>query len=203
MKIAIVGSGNIGATLGRKWAKANHAVTFAVRDVDDPKYRQLLETLDGAGSVASIAEAAGSADVIVFAIPGAAVGSTVAGLGEVLDGKIIIDPSNNPRQAEMNSLAAISAEAPTAKLFRAFNSLSWENLETPRLGNTQIDLFYCGDPGEANDVVAGLIADVGLRPMYAGNLDQAAAIDTLTRLWMTLANRQGYGRRSAFKLVTE
>jgi predicted dinucleotide-binding enzyme len=35
MKIAILGSGSVGSALGKKWAKAGHAVTFGARDVDD------------------------------------------------------------------------------------------------------------------------------------------------------------------------
>ena len=47
----------------------------------------------------------------------------------------------------------------------------------------------------------GLIADIGLRPIYVGDLDQVTLIDTLTRLWFALAFQQGYGRRLAFKLL--
>ena len=203
MNIAIVGSGNIGGTLGRKWAKAGHAVTFAARNVDDPKYQRLLQTFDGQGAVAPLAEAVRSGEVILFAIPGTAVEGTIAGLGDALRDKIIIDVTNRPGQPEMNSLAAIAAKAPNAKLFRAFNTIGWENYETPYLGDTQIDLFYCGDSGEANDIVARLIADVGLRPIYVGNRDQTPIVDTLTRLWFALASGRGYGRRSALKLITE
>jgi predicted dinucleotide-binding enzyme len=203
MKITILGSGNIGSTLGKKWAKAGHAVTFAARNPDDPKYQDLLKTIGGNGAIAALPEAVNSAEVILLAIPGTAVEETMAGLGQALDGKVIIDATNKIQQAEMNSLAAISAKAPAAKLFRAFNSLGWENFETPQLGETQIDLFYCGDPGEAKETAEQLIADIGLRPIYVGNLDQVAVIDTLTRLWFALAIGQGHGRRLAFKMLTE
>lgn len=203
MKVTIFGSGNIGGTLGKKWAAAGHAVTYAARDVADAKYKPLLDAMHGRGAVAPLAEAARSADAVLFAIPGAAVAQAVAGLGDVLDGKIIVDATNKMREAETNNLAILSAAAPNARLFRAFNSLGWENFETPQLGDTQIDLFYCGDSGETREVVDGLIADVGLRPVYIGGLDQAAVVDTLTRLWFAVAIGQGYGRRTAFKLITE
>lgn len=203
MKIAILGSGNIGSTLGKKWATAGHTVTFGIRNVDDPKYQQLLETMSGNAAIAATPEAVESAEAIVFAIPGTAVEETIAGLGETLDGKIIIDATNKVRQAELNSLAAISAKAPNAKLFRAFNSLGWENFDNPQLEGTQVDLFYCGDAGEAQKTVHQLISDIGLRPIYVGNQDQVKVIDTLTSLWFALAFEQGYGRRLAFKLLTE
>lgn len=203
MKITILGSGNIGSTLAKKWAQAGHALTLAARNLDNAKYQPLLEKIGGQATVAALPEAVRLTEAILLAIPGSAVATTLAGLGEALDGKIIIDATNNVGQAELNSIAAISAEAPNAKLFRAFNSLGWENFETPQLGGTQIDLFYCGDPGAANETVAGLIADVGLRPIYVGHLDQVAVIDSLTRLWFALVFGQGYGRRLAFKLLSE
>jgi predicted dinucleotide-binding enzyme len=51
--------------------------------------------------------------------------------------------------------------------------------------------------------VESLIADVGLRPIYIGDLEQVAVVDNLTRLWFALAFGQGYGRRLAFKMLTE
>lgn len=203
MQITIFGSGNIGLTLGKQWAKAGHPITFGVRNVDDPKYQQLLNSVSGA-AIAAIPDAVESADVILLAIPGTAVEQTLAGLGEALGGKIIIDATNKVGQAEMNSIAAISALAPKTNLFRAFNSLGWENFDNPQLGGTQVDLFYCGDSGgDAQKTIHQLIADVGLRPIYVGSLDQLPVVDNLTRLWFALAFEQGYGRRLAFKLITD
>ncbi|MEM7346372.1 MAG: NAD(P)-binding domain-containing protein [Chloroflexota bacterium] len=203
MKITIFGSGNIGATIGKKWAEAGHQITFAVRNVADPKYQILQETVASDVIIAAIPESVDTADVILFAIPGTAIADTMAALDGTLDGKIIIDATNKVQAAVMNSLADIAAQAPQAKLFRAFNSLGWENFETPHLGETQIDLFYCGDIGNAQETVHQLIADIGLRPIYVGDREQAGTVDNLTKLWFTLAFGQGYGRRLAFKLVSE
>jgi predicted dinucleotide-binding enzyme len=202
MKIAILGSGNIGVTLGKKWANTGHTVTFGARNVADPKYQKLQQSGAGNIAIAPIATAISLAEVIVFAIPGQAVAESVAGVGKALVGKIIIDATNKIGEAELNSVAALSAAAPTAKLFRAFNSLGWENFETPHLADNQIDLFYCGEGGEARDTVAQLIADIGLRPIYVGDLSHVTTVDTLTKLWFALAFEQGYGRRLAFKVLT-
>ncbi len=48
-----------------------------------------------------------------------------------------------------------------------------------------------------------LIADIGLRPIYIGDLDLAAVLDGMTRMWFALALAQGRGRRIAFKLLEE
>jgi len=53
------------------------------------------------------------------------------------------------------------------------------------------------------DAVEGLIADAGFRPIYVGDLSQLDIVDNLLRLWFALVRGQGYGRRVAFKVLTE
>lgn len=198
MIIGIIGAGNIGSTLGRKWAAANHTVKFGVRDPADAKYGDLR----GIGAVVSISEAAGFGEVILLALPGAAVAAFAAEHGQKLAGKILIDATNNMRAAEMNSLAVLAEIALDAQLVRAFSTLGWENFAEPEIAGTQIDLFFCGTTS-ARSKVEQLISDVGLRPIYIGDIDTAATLDNMTRLWFTLSFAQGYGRRTAFRMLSE
>jgi hypothetical protein len=203
MKITILGTGNVGATLGKKWAAVGHAVKFGVRNVSDSKHQTLLSSIAGYASVASMGEAITFGEVIVFAVPGAAVGEIAAQFGGTLGRRIIIDATNRVGQTELNSISIIAAEAPQAKFFRAFNSLGWENFEQPIFGDTQVDLIYCGDSGQARVAVEQLIADIGLRPIYIGNLEQLPVVDNLAKLWFALVFGQKYSRRLAFKVLTE
>ena len=203
MKIGILGSGNIGGTLGRKWAKAGHEVVFGVRDVNSPKVQTLLGRVEGKASADAVANGIGFGDVVLFAIPWSAVEATVQANAEALDGKIIIDASNNFGGPVVNNVGTISELVPTAKVFRAFNSLGWENFEDSRFGETEADLFYCGPDDEARPVVEALIKDVGPRPVWVGDLDQVQLVDAVGLLWVTLAIRRGMGRRLAFKLLGE
>ena len=41
MKIAIIGIGNVGGTLGPAWAKAGHDVIFGVRDPNSEKVKRI------------------------------------------------------------------------------------------------------------------------------------------------------------------
>ncbi len=203
MNISIIGTGNIGSTLALKWARAGHTIKFGARQATGPKHQPLLEVGDGNVTVAPVDEAIGFGGVVLLAIPGRAVEPLVAEFGDALAGKIIIDATNQIGQVEMNGLGPISARVPTARLFRAFNSLGWENFDNPRLGGSQIDLFFCGDAGDARQTVESLIVDVGLRPVYIGDLTQVEVVDNLTKLWFALAFGQGYGRRLAFKMLAE
>ena len=203
MNIAILGSGNIGGTLGKKWAAAGHSISFGARQPTAAKYQLLLAGVGGIGRVVTIAEALAASEAVLLAIPGAAVAGLLAEHGPALNGKIILDATNRVGQAEINSLAAIAAAAPEASLYRAFSTLGWENFETPRIGGEQVDLFFCGDDGAARAAVETLITDIGLRPVYVGGREQVGVIDGLTRLWFALVFGQQRGRRLAFKMLTE
>lgn len=201
MNIAIIGAGNIGKTLGKKWAAAGHTVRFGVRNPADPKFDALRQSFGGAGMM-SIADAIDAAEVVVLAVPGAAVAEVAAEHGVRLAGKLLIDTTNNGRGATLHNVDTLSATAPGAIQARAFSTLGWENFADPVLGGAQIDLFYCGDP-RARATTDQLISDVGLRPVYIGGLDTAATVDGVARLWFALALGQKMGRRIAFQLLSE
>ncbi|GAB4488266.1 MAG: NADPH-dependent F420 reductase [Anaerolineales bacterium] len=194
MKISIIGAGNIGKTLGGKWAQAGHPVNYGVRNPADPKHAGL--------NAVSIAESLTEAEVVLLSLPGAGVAEFAAQFGARLNGKIVIDATNNPRSPQMNNLDALQSAAPDAVLVRAFSTLGWENFADPQLGGQQIDLFYAGSES-ARPAAEQLIREVGLRPVYLGGLEAVPALDGLTRAWFALAFGQGKGRRVAFKLLED
>lgn len=203
MKIAVLGFGNIGGTLGKRWAATGHNVMFGVREPDNPKVRAFLDTVKGRGQANTLGEAIAQGEVIVFAIPAGTVEETVAAYGTMLNDKIVVDATNKFGAPIVNSIDMLAARAPKALIYRAFNSLGWENLVEPYFGQTQADLFYCGPDGETRTVVEGLIADVGFRPVRLGGLDKARLVDAVGEIWVTLAFEQKMGRRLAFKVLTE
>lgn len=196
--IAVLGAGNIGATLARKWTAAGHQLTLGSRT---PDAAALSELATGIGATtAAHADAVRDAEVVLVALPGAAVAAVAAGLGAALDGKVVIDASNNLAAAELNGIAAITRHAPGAVCARAFNSLGWENFADPDFHGTQADLLWCGPDDDTGALIERLIADVGLRPMRVGDLDQLPIVDMLARLWFALV--PGHGRLTAFKVLT-
>lgn len=200
MQIAIIGAGNIGATLGAKWAGAGHKVIFGARDPQSAKVQTALRQVGAGAGAASIEQALAEAAVVLLALPGSAVADFAARHGEALHGKLVIDATNQFALPVMNGLATLQAAAPGATLARAFNSLGWENFAEPLLGGVQADMLYCAPP-QANTTLDALISAVGLRPLRVGDLAQAALIDNLGALWGALAFGQGHGRRVAFKVL--
>ncbi len=201
MQIAIIGAGDVGKTLGGKWAATGHSVHFGVRAPADAKFDALRQDF-GAAAVQEVAAAIDAAEVVVLAVPGAAVADIAAEHGARLAGKVLIDTTNNMRGGALHNVDILTAAAPGARQVRAFSTLGWENFAAPTIDGVQVDLFYCGDPS-ARIAADQLIADVGLRPVYIGGLDAAATVDGVARLWFALAFGQGRGRRIAFKLLAE
>lgn len=102
----------------------------------------------------------------------------------------------------MNSLRLIAEHAPDAHLYRAFNSVGWENFADSRFGDTDADLLYTGPSGPSRQLVETLIEATGLRPVLVGDNDKAAIVDNLASLWFALAFGQGLGRNLGFKILT-
>lgn len=203
MNIGIVGAGNIGGSLGRAWAAAGHSVRLGARDPAKPETLALTTGLAGRLTLGTPAEAAAHGEVVVLAVPGGAAAEVIATVSGALDGKIVIDATNNVRgPGPLSAVPEVARAAPGARVYRAFNSIGWENIAQPRYGQLIADLIYCGPQGAARERVAGLIADIGFRPIYVGDLSQLEVVDSLTRLWFALVRGQGYGRRVAFKVLT-
>jgi 8-hydroxy-5-deazaflavin:NADPH oxidoreductase len=200
MKITIIGSGNIGGTLGVKWAKANHQVTFGVRDVND-KVKQQLAAAGSNAKADSIANALLGSDVVLLAIPANAVAEFLENHADALNGKIVLDATNLIGGGDkMHHVDEILQAAPKARVYRAFNSMPWEVFENPIVNGQQATMFYVG-PAEWESIVAQLAGDIGVEPMYLGDYDQLATLDNLTRVIFILAFQRGYGRVVALKAL--
>jgi predicted dinucleotide-binding enzyme len=199
-KIAVIGSGIIGRTLATRFAQAGHVVAIGVRA---PGNAELAAFAAGISArVTGIDTAIDDADVVLLAISGAAMPGAVLAFGARLDGKIVIDATNHVGGPSLNSLAALAEHAPSALLYRAFNSLGWENFADARYSDVPGDMLYSGPSGEAQRTVEELVAATGLRPVWVGDNDKAQIVDNFTMLWFTLAFERGWGRNLGFKLLT-
>lgn len=190
-RIAVIGAGNIGGTLGEIWQRAGHDVTYGVREPE------------GRGSAgqtfATPEDAIEGGDLVLFAVPAAAMDKMVADLARQLRGKVVIDATNHLGRAKAHSQALLELAADGTPVYRAFNSLGFENFKDPRYGDDVADLFYAGPQGPGRAAVEALIGDVGLRPIYVGN--DPELVDSVLRLWFALAVHQKLGRGLAFKVL--
>jgi hypothetical protein len=183
MKIAVLGAGRVGSTVGTLWHAAGHDVTFAARH--DSRPRALAAALGERAHAASVAGAVAAAEVVLLAVPDRAVTGVLQAAGP-LDGRIMIDAANSlgrgvfgPQQLSLRSLADAF---PRARWVRAFNSLSVGVMADDNHREPPWAMFLSGDE-EAKPVVAQLIRDAGFDPVDLGGIDDSRLQDPGSALW--------------------
>lgn len=200
MRIAVIGSGNIGGTLAGRLAAAGQDVTVGVREGG------ARGGLDARVSVASIPEAVSGAEAVIVAIPGGQVPAFATEHGAALAGKLVIDATNDLSGGDDGSLshtAAWAEHAPGAVVARAFSTLGFENYRNPTVAGQTATLLWCGPAAEHGAAVESVVRAVGLDPVRIGGLEAAAALDGMTRVWFQLVFTEKMGRHLAFKLLRD
>jgi len=196
MTIAVIGTGFIGGTLGRAFARAGHPTVFGSRHPEDTSVAE-----NSGATVASVGDAVAGADTVVLAIPTAGVEDFLRTHGNALAGKLVVDAANSVGGPVAHHADLVARYAPDARYARAFNTLGGENFAEPDFGGTAADLYYSAGTGD-RAVLDELISAVGLRPMYVGE-NQHDIVDGVLRLWFALSVGQGHGRHLAFRTLTD
>jgi predicted dinucleotide-binding enzyme len=93
MKIGIIGSGNVGGTLGKRWAKGGHTVVFSSRHPESEKMKTLIAEAGPNAVAGSVADTVQQCDILLLASPWNATKEMVSAAGN-LAGKILIDLTN-------------------------------------------------------------------------------------------------------------
>lgn len=206
MKIAVIGTGNVGGALGTGWARAGHEVVFGTRTADSREVRQLLKA-GGKLTSTSLQEAVASTAVVVLAVPWKSVSDVLNVIGAEIPGKILIDCTNPANEwpevdhSDGSGGERVARWAPGARVVKAFNTTGFENMQNPKFGPEAATMFYAGDDKQAKDLVRQLASDLGFDAVDAGPLSQARALEVLASLWGGLAYGQKMGRGIAFRLL--
>jgi predicted dinucleotide-binding enzyme len=191
MKLAVIGTGNIGGSIGSRWLKAGHEVVFGSRHPSAAG--------PGGAPVLAVGAALAGADVVLLAVPGPAVPDVIGTHRAALAGKIVIDAVNRIGQPELNCRSLLADAVPDARYVRAFNTLGWENFADPLPGTS---LFFAADAA-ARPVAQELISAVGLDPVFLGDASAAGTVDSLASVWFALVQQHGGNRRIALRVIQE
>ncbi len=185
MKIGIIGSGNMGRSLGILWAEQKHEVFFGSRTTE--KGQAVAESAGNNTQGGTNDEAAAFGDVLLYTIRGVNPSEVLTSIN-VLDGKILIDcnnyeiPENFAYPAIEYSLAEKLAEqVPQARVVKAFNTMAQEVFElSPQpLKEYNVSVFVAGDDDDARKIVMNLAADIGFVPVDCGELRFARLLEGL------------------------
>jgi len=211
MKIAIIGAGNVGGTLGTAWAqKTGHDIFFGVRDAKSEKTQALLSKIGGKARAGTAAEAAAFGDVIVLTTPWPQTEVAIRSLGDV-NGRIILDATNPlVRGADGISLEIghstsagekVQGWAKGASVFKTLNTTGFGNMANPIFNGVKSVMFVAGDDADNKPKVMSLVADLGFDVIDAGPLRNARLLEAHAMLWIDLALVRGLGRDWAFARV--
>jgi 8-hydroxy-5-deazaflavin:NADPH oxidoreductase len=198
MRVAIIGSGNVGGALARALQRADHTIVFGIRSPDPSDANQ-----------ATIAEATADAEATILAVPFQAVRDVIDAAGGFA-GKVLID-ATNPLGMGSRGLGltmgfstsgaeTIAALAPGAKLFKAFNQTGFENMADATAYATRPVMFVAGDDAAAKPLVMGLATDAGFEAVDAGGLAESRLLEAYAMLWIELARKRGLGSDFTFTL---
>jgi len=214
----VIGAGNVGGTLGRRWAELGHEVAFgARRPADGAAAVKGGGELPAGARVVTPAEAVRGADVVLLATPWSAVPDALreAGVeGGALDGVVLID-ATNPLAAGLrldvgpkgeSGGERVQALAPRARVVKAFNTTGFNNMARPAYDGAPTMMCYAGDDVGAKATTFELVAALGFDPVDAGPLSRSRELEHLAVLWIALAAGPGagalaFGREFAFRLV--
>jgi len=203
MKIAIIGTGNVGGALATKWANKGHTIFLGVRDVKNFKGADLLQNPNT--QVHAIAEAVQLADVVLISTPAPLAAEVAGSLGNT-SGKILIDAMNivmgRGPAGFGNTADAILAHTQSRDVVKCFNTTGFNNMQNPVYGTVAIDAFVAGDSERGKQVAVQLAKDAGFAECYSiGGNDKFALMEQFAWFWINLAMFQGQGRNIGFKLL--
>jgi 8-hydroxy-5-deazaflavin:NADPH oxidoreductase len=204
--IAIIGTGNVGGALGTAAAKAGYDVVYAARDA--ARTRAVAEA-NGGTAVASAREAVSAADIVVLAIPYAAIPGVAGEIAPVVAGKVVIDPTN-PLKADHSGLATeggpsgaegVAVALPGARVVKGFNTVFAGNTADPTALGTRLDHLFATDDDVAKEAIGGLSSAIGFRPIHVGPLSAARELEAMAWLNIRLQMLNGGAWNTAYALL--
>lgn len=203
LKIAVIGTGNVGGTLAKKWAAVGHQVMLGVRDT--AAFKGEAVSHQPGVQVSTIAEAVRQSDVILLATPAPAAVDVARALGDTT-GKVILDAMNivmgRGPQGFSTTAEAILANTATREVVKCFNTTGFNNMADPVYQGSALDMFMAGDSQPGKRIARQLALDAGFAECYdVGGNDKFQLMEQFAFFWINLAMMQGLGRDIGFKLL--
>ena len=187
-KIAILGRGHVGGALSRGLSRAGHEVIAVGKDER------------------AIRDAAEWADVVIMALPFAAVGEVAQIIEPVTAGKPIVDVTNALNEHAGLAIGfttsggeELQKKLPRARVVKALNTVFAGLMETGQVEGQPLTAFVAGDDDAARSTVMELAHDIGFDAVNSGPLKNARLLEPLGVLNIQLGYFLGYGSEGGFR----
>ena len=193
--IGIVGSGNMGRTIGLNWASKGHNIFFGHRRAEILEtIKNIAENINLTIQTGTDREAVVNSDIILYCVRNT-MPSEIAEK-ELWKGKIVIDLNNDWDNLDASQSLAIKyqQDIPEALIVKAFNAHAQElfEAEADDLRKANTGSFYCGNDASANQIISELIEDIGLTPVYSGSLTNAGILENMGHIIKFLMRDKGF-----------
>jgi len=180
-RIGVIGSGNIGGTIGGLWVKKGHSVFFSSRHPEELK--DMIAKLGSLAKAGTVEEAVAFGDVLFIAVPYGAVPQIGKDYSAKMKRKVMLDACNAVStrdgaiadEVEQNGIGVTTQKYfPGVRIARAFNTMSYmvfareANRPDPKLA-----IPIAGDDPQAVQIAAALVRDAGFDPVTVGTLADA------------------------------
>jgi 8-hydroxy-5-deazaflavin:NADPH oxidoreductase len=188
MTTAIIGVGKIGAALARHLVDGGESVLLAAKEQSNAE--ALAGELGPLARADSVEDAIADADAVVYAVWLDTMRELIPRHARLLEGKVVIDPSNPigfdekgqsfrtlPDEQSAGSVV-IALLPPRAHYVKAFGTLVGDTFETAaRRQPRPVVLFYATDDDLAATTAERLIRAAGFDPLRAGGVADAGRIE--------------------------
>ena len=192
--VAVLGSGQVGETLGNGFLEHGFAVMRASRE--PAKLEAWKTSAKGKAQVGTYADAAAWGDIVVLAVKGTAAEAVLDQAGVAnLAGKLIIDATNpiadQPPQngvivyftnANESLMERLQKKAPQARFVKAFNSIGAAFMVNPKF-ELPPTMFICGNDAGAKSEASEILGKFGWEAVDMGPVEAARPIEALCQLW--------------------
>lgn len=204
MKIAVLGTGEVGRRLAGKLVAVGHEVTLGSRTADNAAAIEWATATDAAHG--TFAQAAAGAEIVLNATGGlVSLAALQAAGAENLRGKVLIDVSNPldfsegfpPKVVQPDGISVaeqIQAAFPEAKVVKTLNTMANEVMVDPGQVPGPHNVFLSGDDADAKAQVAGILRSFGWgddQIMDLGDLSSARGTELFLNLWLRLMGAAG------------
>ncbi len=199
MKVGILGTGMVGATLGTKLIQVGHEVRMGSRSADNEKAAEWVKGNGSNASQGTFDDAARFGEVIFNCTAGTAslAALTAAGASN-LKGKVLIDVANPldfskgmpPTLSVCNNDSLgeqIQRTFPSVKVVKALNTMNCILMVEPTLVPGEHEVFVCGNDAQAKDRVKEILKSFGWKSIIdLGDITAARGTEMVLPLWLRL-----------------
>jgi predicted dinucleotide-binding enzyme len=212
MKIGILGTGDVGQSLGKAFVATGHEVMMGGRETKNEKAEAWAQEMGSLASVGTFADAAKFCEIAVLATLGTAAEEAVklAGTGN-FHGKLVMDATNPLAFApgKPPSLAIsgddsggerVQRALPGAHVVKVFNTVGHNLMFRPELPGGPPDMFIAGNDEGAKERTRGILKDFGWETIDLGGIESSRYLEAMCVAWVLACARSNQWN-AAFKLL--